>query len=299
MEVIDLGANVVDAAKDRDIIDLYLSGASLKEIREVVGVCNTTIYRALKRNGIKPIHRGIPMPEGVREAYEGGESVLSIAKRLGVERLVVGRWFRENGIKSRGWSEAGKVRASKMTPDERAAQAVAAHAAARNRIVPIEEKVARANARERLAAEGRKKMSATEARLLSALQIVGISATREKAIGGYNVDFAIDGILAVEVLGGSWHGVKDRRIKEAARANYILDNGWSIVFVWDITKFRMDESSCAKKILSILNELRRNPPSHGEYWVIGGYGQVASFGSDDLDETTLIVPNKSSFDSVA
>jgi hypothetical protein len=63
--------------------------------------------------------------------YDAGESVLSLARALGVSRLVVTRRLEENGVTPRSGSEANRLRFARATPEERKAIASAAQAALR------------------------------------------------------------------------------------------------------------------------------------------------------------------------
>lgn len=283
---------ILDDVQCDELVKLYKSGVKPKELMERFGISNSVLYRTLKRCGCETCQYRIQMPEGVVEAYESGESVYSIAKRLGVSRNVVDRWLYWAGVQKRGCSEAGRVRAAKMTPEERAAQAAAAHEAAKGRVCTEEERAMRARTVQLYAAIGRKKMSSSEATLYELLVERGITPTREKAIGRYNVDFAVNG-TAIEVHGGGWHAVRQRRMREATRYNHILDAGWSVIIIWDTSYVRIDASG-ADKVVSLLEGVGSDPTSVGEYWVIRGDGKLMSSGCGQMDETSLILSLESS-----
>jgi hypothetical protein len=68
----------------------------------------------------------------VARRYLGGASEYGLASRYGVSRAVIRRHLEAAEIPIRGRSAAGRVRARKMTPDERKAQAAAANEVWRN-----------------------------------------------------------------------------------------------------------------------------------------------------------------------
>lgn len=116
-----------------------------------------------------------------------------------------------------------------------------------------------------------------------------IDFTREKAIGRYNVDIAI-GIcpIAVEVLGGHWHGYKPIH---AERTPYILNEGWSILFVWDQPLLPLGASAFGY-LLSYIEFASGNPASPCEYRVIRGDGQLVASGGPDDNDFPLVPPSQ-------
>lgn len=167
--------------------------------------------------------RAIDLPQEAVDAYVAGESALSIARRYGVSRRVVGRHLDRAGVERRGRSAAGFVRASRLTPIERQLQARAAHAAKRGKREPEEQRERVALAREK----ARTSMSDIELQITAHLWADDIDVVPQKAVGRYNIDLAI-GDLAVEVLGGAWHTSK----RHADRTAFLLDQGWRVLFLW-------------------------------------------------------------------
>jgi very-short-patch-repair endonuclease len=230
------------------------------------------------------------MPDDFLPRYEAGESLLALAQSYGISRTALVRLLDEAGVERRSYSDAGRIRASKMTSAERSAQAKAAHDAVRSRTIPFMEKVRKAFAKEWKAFNGCVKYSRLEVLMDKWLTDRGIEHVFQKSIGPYNVDFYAFSGVAVEILGGGWHGQKSRRIKEAERAKYILDLGLNMVFVWSITNAPMVEA-CADEIVSIVNLSRSDPTVRGKYWVIRGDGKVIAACRDDMDERALVVPS--------
>src|SRR5690606_34733996 len=108
----------------------------------------------------------------------------------------------------------------------------------------------------------------------------------QKAIGKYNVDFAVAPV-AMEVLGGGWHLAKRHH---AVRTPQILDAGWHLVFIWDHEGRSALTAGAADYVVTFLKQVRRNPPAVGQYRVISGDGQLLSTGSRDDDEFPLVPP---------
>ena len=168
--------------------------------------------------------RAIDLPREAVDAYVAGESELSIARRYGVSRRVVGRHLDRAGVQRRGRSAAGLVRASRLTPIERQLQAQAAHAAKRGKRESEEQRERVALAREKSGAG----MSDIELQLYAHLWADNIEVVSQKAVGRYNIDLAIADDLAVEVLGGAWHTSK----RHADRTAFLLERGWRVLFLW-------------------------------------------------------------------
>jgi hypothetical protein len=149
---------------------------------------------------INPIDVGYS-PEQLRSDYiDRGLAEHIIAHQQGVTRTVVKRWLIEASIPRRGPSEASHVRAAKMTTEERARQAAAAHAAAKGRQASWYERCRMARSRQL----NPPTLSGHEKTFADTLNRLRIPYRREVAIGPYNVDFTI-GPVVVEILGGEWH----------------------------------------------------------------------------------------------
>lgn len=282
-----------DPAKVEHAAKLYTAGQTLKEAGAVVGVHPDSLSREFKRLGVAvrpPIRPAgwnrIDMPADVPAAYLAGETEQAIALRLGVARTAVKRWLVEAGIKRRGLSESQQLRNERLTPEERKRNAQAAHNAKRGTPNTEEQLCKMAATRE---ATECSPYSAGTARFCDELDVLGVSYKREKAVGRYNVDVALTAQpVAVEVLGGYWHGYK--RI-HARRTPYILDRGWHIAFVWDTQRMKISAGS-VREIVALAERTRRNPPSACQYWVVRGDGKLVATGCADDDEFPLEVPSE-------
>lgn len=289
-------ARKLDPGKMAYAAELYASGETFQQVAAKLGMHPESLRIALKRRGIKARpnwHRSDAAsppkaPDGLVDAYLTGESELALSRQHGVSRNVVTRWLREAGIERRSRSAAGLVRASQMTPEARAAQAAAAQGAVRGK--PRSEIAAQrtAIARERVGYGGRTSPGADY--LAACLTQHGVTFTREKAVGRYNVDIAITAhSIAVEILGGGWHGYKPIHAK---RTPYILNEGWSILFVWNQRLIPLG-AGALDYLLSYIELAGENPSRPSEYRVIRGDGQIVAAGGPNDDNFPLVPPSQS------
>lgn len=213
--------------------------------------------------------------------YQAGQSAYEINTTLGICRNALRRELSRRGIEPRGRSTAGKLRASKMTSDEIAAQVEAAHIASKGRKATWSERAKRAATVERKPPA----MSNHEAAFARMLIERNVAYRREVAVGIYNVDFTI-GSVGVEVLGGEWHSYK--RERHPRRMKYILNQGWSLVYLWATTNHPMT-GAAAEYCVAFAQEVSRTPSLIGEYRVIRGDAHLIASGRDELDEFALEV----------
>lgn len=266
-------------------IELYLLGKPQAKILTTTGISATALHRERTSRGIPPRRTKVLDGAAVGAAYAQGESEYSIARRLNVSRHVVRRQLTALGVQIRSHSEAGLLRAAQMTPEQRAVQASQAHEATRGRVVPLTEKIRRAETNERRGhcASG---TSDGERRMIRWLRERGEIPVPEKAVGPYNVDMAVHPV-AVEVLGGGWHFYKRHH---AVRTPYILDAGWHLVFVWNHEGRSALTPASADYVVAFAQEMRREPPAVSQYRVIAGNGEALSAGSREDNEFTLVPP---------
>ncbi len=211
--------------------------------------------------------------------YISGKSAYEIQATTGVQRNSLRAELIRRGIEPRGRSSAGKLRASKMTDEQRAAQCAAAHLAATGRKKTWAEQAKRAASRE----SNPPAMSIHESTFANMLTDKGIPWRREVAVDIYNVDFTI-GSVAVEILGGEWHAYKGerhpRRIKE------ILNAGWSLIYLWSTTNHPIT-AAAAEYCIAYAQQVSRNPSLIGEYRVIRGDAHLITAGRGELDQFAL------------
>ncbi|MFF9309895.1 hypothetical protein ACF1BS_03200 [Streptomyces sp. NPDC014748] len=276
----------LDPAKVDNLITLYTSGKTMSQISAETGIGTTTISRYVKARGIeaRTVRKSLPDAEIV-SAYVAGESELTLAQRYGVERNVVRRRLEEAGVEIRNRSEANTNRMARLTPEERAAQTAAAHAAMRGRRVPEKERLLRAARREETLSHASAREGVFAAHLETSLPV-----TPQKAIGPYNVDFAV-GPIAVEILGGSWHAYKPYH---AERTPYILNQGWHMLFIWDRPKAPLCIEA-AEYVVAWAQKASGNPAAVRQYRVIRGDAKLVASGSANDQHFPLILPSIAKF----
>jgi very-short-patch-repair endonuclease len=137
-------------------------------------------------------------------------------------------------------------------------------------------------------------MSVHEAQFATWLDERDIPYIREMAIDKYNVDFALDGPIAVEILGGEWHGTRKKTLRHSERTPQILDAGWLLLFVWATPAFPLTPT-CADYTVALLKEASRDPSLIGEYRVIRGDAQLlARARAEDYHRTGIPSARKGS-----
>jgi very-short-patch-repair endonuclease len=264
-----------------EIICRYTAGEPASSIAKSMDVGLHTISNRLINAGVEvrsreaaiSLAKKLPIDtDEVVRRYKAGNSELAISQALGHSRSAIRRRLIEAGISVRSGSEAGKIRMRRMSPEQRAALADAAHAAVRG--VPQSEeyrcKLALANEhRERVA-------SPNERTLAEWLRARRLEVTPQKAVGRYNVDIALaESRIAVEIFGGNWHagGAHARRYRP--RLDYLMDRGWHPVIVWVTTNYRL-AYPVAEQIIA-LHEARSYGESFGrQEHVIRGDGYMAT-----------------------
>lgn len=279
-----------DPARLDYAVKLYVAGKPFKQAAAESRVSTSPLYRELHRRGIEtPNPRTHVMPVATLvEKYANGASRLALAEEYGVARHVIDRCLREAGMPTRGMSEAQHLRYVGTTREERRAITAAANAALRGIPQPEEHRAKIALTRQARPPA----MSIHEGQLAGWLAERNVTYTREKAVGRYNLDFAIE-TVAVEVLGGEWHNSRVKTVIHGRRTPYILDQGWAIAFVWATPSHPMTET-VTEKVVAYVDEVRRNPSLIGEYRVIRGDGQLLARGRKEDYERTGIMPARDS-----
>lgn len=237
--------------------------------------------------------RRLTLPEEeICRRYVSGETEQALAKAFNTSRRTIATRLQENGVTHRTQSETQRIRAIAQTPEQRSAQARAAHEAVRGREHSFEEKCQRAQTRQ-IKQLG---ISAHEALLCYWLAERGFSSIPQCAIGPYNTDLAIHPV-AVEIYGGGWHSGGRHFARVAERTRYILDQGWNLIFVWvDRRKWPLT-IGCAEYLIAFLEQASIDPSLRGEYRVIRGNGQEFPASSFYFNKTTGI-PTSSTTDDL-
>jgi len=219
----------------------------------------------------------------VRE-YLAGRSVLDLAREFGVSRNVIDRRLDRAGIERRGRSAANIVRMSKLTPEERSANAAAAHAAIRGTARSFETKVRVALAKQASGVID----SEWEAMVAADLRSCGIDPIPQLAIGPYNCDIAAHPV-AVEVFGGHWHFSGRHLARAEERIRYLGDAGWHVLMLVineRVPAYRYTVAT-GDHLVAYIKQARANPAAPRKYRVIDCRGQALAAGRCDDDNIAI------------
>lgn len=284
MEVVNV-VRPLDPAVLDNAVQLYVAGKSLTKAAAEAGIGTSSLMRELGKRGIKSRGPRKKLPDTeIVQKYRDGVSELRLAREYGVERAVIRLRLEEAGVQIRGQSEAIGLFYASTTREQRAQITAAANAATRGVSQP-EDRL------ERIAASRAAKpkpMSRHEKQFAAWITERDISYTREVAVGRYNLDFAL-GPVAVEILGGEWHGTQVKTRIHGRRTPYILDQRWAIVFCWATPSHPMTEA-VAEYVVAFVDEVRRDPTLVGEYRVVRGDGHLLARGRKEDYERTGITP---------
>lgn len=251
---------------------LVESGATLKFAASEIGFSPDVLsvkLRALGVDTIKgkghPAHnrKELDSAEIVRR-YISGESELSIANSLGVNRFTIRRRLKENNIVTRNQSAAMFIRMARTPFDERRALSRNAREAHMENM--------RTNASHYSRGPG-------EVEISELLKSLGHEVECQTPFGANNIDITI-GKVAIEVKfnrGGSFDFGTDR-VKE------LVECGYHVVFVG------FDDLSCIserlEEIVAFVDFACRHPTSLGQHWVIRCH-RYARRGSTNIYDTTI------------
>lgn len=268
-------------------VELYLAGKSGAEVSRTCGVTTSVLSRELRKRGIPARSNRADLPAtGIVAAYLDGESELSLAQRYQISRDAIRRTLLESGTPIRDRSHAQANRLAKLSDEERLRLAQAAHDAARGRKVPAEELFRRAQQREQNLSHASKR----EFDIGKHLRGNSLAVVPQKAVGPYNIDFAV-GSIAVEVLGGNWHAYKP---EHAQRTPHILNAGWHMLFIWDLKKAPLCIEA-ADYVIAWAQQASGNPSTVRQYRVIRGDGKLMASGSADDQHFPLVPPSIANF----
>lgn len=216
--------------------------------------------------------------------YAEGIGVNGIAKQLGVSPRPIERVLKERGVALRNAAAQQQARMDRSSPEERKALAFAAQSARRGQRDTMETRLKRAESFQTI----QRHISAYEVKAEAMFLQRGLVMLPQKAIGPYNCDFAIDAV-AVEIFGGHYHWTGAHLARSEERIRYILNAGWNLVMLavnknWPLTP------EVADYTVSLINNLRREPPAICEYRVVWGAGDFEVIGSADDDKISIKPP---------
>lgn len=276
-------------------IRVYVAGENLRPACKIGRVSDTTLKHELQKRGLFRTDKTAQqlgaesrkrkydvLSEIIVPRYLAGEPSTKLSEEFGIARSVIRRIVKDGGHHWRTPSENARMRAARMSPEERKANARAAHDAARGREHSFEEKCKRAQTVER------KQLHTSPAEILLRDWLIerGIESIPQKAIGPYNADLGAAPV-AVEIFGGSWHNAGSHAARTPDRARYILDQGWNLIIVWNDIRLAAFTPDLANYIVAFHERSRRDPSFRGEYRVVWSDGKEASPLSPDLDDIAL------------
>jgi very-short-patch-repair endonuclease len=254
---------------------LYRANVPAKDIRDSLGIGNTTLYRILERNKIPRCqNRLIVDVDEIVRRYLAGESELAISRSLGIVRTVIRRRLIESGVHIRSGSEANIIRMSRLTPGERSVLAANAHAAVCGVPQSNKHRIKIAKTRE----INQTGVFRTERIVADKLTELGFNVICQKAVGRYNLDVAITKPpIAVEIFGGMWHAHGPHAARFQKRFKYIINSGWTVVIIWVSRDYPL-ESGAIDYIVSLAKRISRNKPIGSKKHMIFGNGKPSAIG---------------------
>jgi hypothetical protein len=217
----------------------------------------------------------------IRDMFDGGHSVNSIAKTINLSRAMVNSALDDMGIPRPDVSEGNRRSAAMATEAERKARAVHAHRAIRQigRHDPTQ-----ANHAARKQASG-DYIGAGEADLFDKLIAKGLHPVKQAALEGYNIDLLCDH-LAVEVHNKSTRPCQASQV--LARIIKLLCRGISAAYIRTGPHCPDIADAALNQLVAFYDETSRDPSPVGQYRVIRGDGQIDWTAASDLDDFAAI-----------
>lgn len=212
------------------------------------------------RKGRRPHNRRDDLPDDeIVSRYSSGESVLSLAASLGVERIVIDRILRARCVPLRNRSAANYIRMARLTAEERSKLAEAAHAAVRGVKHTASFRIQRAI---QVEAGAYITKGPGEQEIFERLVEAGFSPRQQAAIGRYNVDLTF-GTVAVEVKYGTTG--RFSAVRSAQRNKEIIEAGYKIAVVCLRDPGAL---TALDEVVALLQIVNRQPASSSQYWMI-------------------------------
>lgn len=260
-------------------------GVTYAKMAEHFGVTEYTIRRAMIDHGLLTRKKGkkfLDVSAGYVEAraeefqkflalHEKGFTFTQIASECGRSLSYVGRLFTLNGY---SFDSNFKTKA--------------AHSAVRGMKRTIQDLEKRALGKEK----NPPKMSRWEVFFSNWLASQNIPFTYSKALGKYNIDFAIGDSIAVELYGGAFHSDGRAAARLNDRMTYILNQGWNVYIIWCLSQEETIFPGCLDDFLIFFKHTSRDETFRGKYRVIWSDGDPVSFGSYESDYRTVVFPTR-------
>lgn len=219
--------------------------------------------------------------EEIRRLYLGGMSENQVAKLFSTQRNVIRTRLLEMGVEIRSQSEAEKLKWSRMNDSQRINQVRNAHLAVKDK--PFSEDRLRRHAIGKQRTGCRIGMG--EEKIFKFLSDAGFKdISRQFAFDGYNFDFLV-GSIAVELHRKASDPL--RCMSDFKKIKDIISSGLVIIYlcVKDIHHLRIE---ALNELVRMLNFFRKNPPAHGQYWMIRSYRNTYSGFIRDFQDVASI-----------
>ena len=275
-----------------DICRRYEAGETTYQIARSLDISPNSVQRILAAMGVVRRQGGAPpFPHDIRALharYVSGESSEAIAKGLGYSdgSVVRGAFYRQ-GLPVRSRSDARRLEMGGLSPQQRLGRTAAAHAAVRGMTHSFDQLCRRALGVE--ASQGH--VSETDRAMGVMLTGLGADVSYAKAIGPYNADITVGGVV-VECYGGGWHGGGRAMARFDKRTRHILDAGWHLVVVWAEKPRYPLGISAAEYVVTLEDKASRDPSAPRQYRVIRGTGQELIRGCSKDNDFPVKLPRK-------
>lgn len=312
-----------------DLIRRYKAGTSILQLSKESGISRPVLTSRFREAGIQPrgqseaqhlkwerirddpalvkrqlgaawdAARKLPAPPSgaltaLRDAYASG-SLRSTCHANGWSVWCACEQLTAAGVVLRSRSEATRHRWVQIKAEGRIEeQMAAAHAAARGRVKPAEE-------RERIAATRqvrRSRRGRWEDELTDMLTERGSwTVIQQRAMGPYNIDIALEEPrVAVEIYGVKPNLASPGRTPLLTRLEDLLNDGWVLLVlaIYDRNRYRPgvrplpNLASVADHVAALAERSSRDESLRGRYRVIGRQGQTMAPGRFKLNHRTVI-----------
>lgn len=201
--------------------------------------------------------------------HNEGKTFTEIAKICGCCLFTVGKLFKVFGY---SFDTAYKTRAC--------------HAAVKGKKRSLDDLCKRAISKER----NPPKPSRWETLFSDFLSAQGFDFTFSKAVGKYNLDFAVGDSVAVELFGGAFHGQGRAAARLHERMEYLINSGWNVYIIWCLSNEACIFPRCLNDFIAFFEHTRGNKTAVGQYRVIWSDGDFIASGSLESDYLAAIKP---------
>lgn len=277
-----------------ELVRRYRAGESTPVLAAALGISSATVYVHLRAAGVQlrtfreanRLAKGVAIDEAdLRARYDRGQSVLAMAREMGVGRPTIMRRLGDLGLTPRTGTEANLIRMAAMTDEDRRALAAEANRTRRRGTVgDLPHRSARGQASAIRSAFSRaRQVGKGEAELYDLLVARGLPVATQLPLYGYNLDLAVPPV-AVEVWWGMAYPFRWPR--QVRRTVDLANLGWSTIYVW--CSRRPIQPDAADAVVAFSEEASRRPSSvRPQYRVVRSDGELVATGKAQLDDIAL------------